>query len=86
VVSVEEKTLAEEDLNRLASQYELARAYKTDGQIKKAIELLEHVVSVEEKTLAEEHPHRLASQSALARAYQADRQTKKAALGSAAIL
>jgi Tfp pilus assembly protein PilF len=86
VVSIREKTLAEEHPHRLTSQHTLASAYEVDGQIKRAIELLEHVVSVEEKTLAEEHPHRLTSQHALALAYKADGQIKRAAFRSAAIL
>ncbi|MDB5243361.1 MAG: putative kinesin light chain 1, partial [Spirosoma sp.] len=57
---------------RLASQHELAGAYEADGQIKKAVALLEQVVAVQERTLAEDHPDRLASQHALAGAYQAD--------------
>jgi hypothetical protein len=49
-------------------QYVLVIAYKADRQIKKAVELLEHVLRVE-TTLAEEHPLRLALQHALAIAY-----------------
>ncbi|KAI9715642.1 MAG: hypothetical protein M1812_005794 [Candelaria pacifica] len=37
--------------NRLASQHELARAYQADGQVKKAVELLEQVVAIREKVL-----------------------------------
>ncbi|KAH7111145.1 hypothetical protein B0J11DRAFT_417844, partial [Dendryphion nanum] len=70
--------LDEEDLNRLASQHELAIAYEADGQVKKTVELMEHVVVMREKMHAEEHPDRLASQHALAGAYQADRQVKGA--------
>jgi tetratricopeptide (TPR) repeat protein len=70
--------LNEEDLDRLYSQHELARAYVIDGQDKKAVELLEHVVAVQEKVLAEDHPNQLASQHELARAYEADGQVKKA--------
>ena len=70
--------LDEDDSDRLLSQYALAIAYKADGQVKKAAELLEHVVAVEEKVQAEEHPDRLASQHELAMAYRADGQVKKA--------
>jgi hypothetical protein len=49
-----------------------------NGQVGKAVGLLEHVVAVEEKVLAEDHPDRLASQHGLARAYHADRQVGKA--------
>jgi tetratricopeptide (TPR) repeat protein len=69
--------LDEDDSDRLLSQHVLAMVYETDGQVKKAVALLEHVVAVEEKVLAEEHPDRLASQHELAGAYQADGQVKK---------
>ncbi|KAF1963801.1 hypothetical protein CC80DRAFT_13282 [Byssothecium circinans] len=67
-----------EHLDRLASQHELAGAYEADGQVQKAVQLLEHVVSVKEIVLVEEHPDRLASQHALAIAYEADGQLQKA--------
>jgi tetratricopeptide (TPR) repeat protein len=70
--------LGEDNPSRLASQHNLARAYQADGQVRKAVELLEHVVEVREKKLAEEHPSRLASQHALAMAYEADGQVHKA--------
>ncbi|KAH7074944.1 hypothetical protein BKA63DRAFT_543623 [Paraphoma chrysanthemicola] len=54
--------LDEEDSNWLASQHALAVAYEADGQVKKAVELMEHVVAVHKKVLAEEHPDRLTSQ------------------------
>ncbi|KAI0446399.1 acyl transferase/acyl hydrolase/lysophospholipase [Xylaria telfairii] len=71
VVSVQEKTLAENHPNRLASEHLLASAYITqDGeQLPKAIKILQGVVSVLEKTLAENHPNRLASEHMLASAY-----------------
>jgi hypothetical protein len=46
VVAVQESTVAEEHPSWLASQHELARAYRANGQIKQAVELLEHVVAV----------------------------------------
>jgi tetratricopeptide (TPR) repeat protein len=70
--------LDKEDSDRLASQHALAMAYEADGQVKKAVELLEQVVAVREKVLAEDHPNRLASQHELAGAYEADGQVKKA--------
>ncbi|KAJ9645330.1 hypothetical protein H2199_003336 [Coniosporium tulheliwenetii] len=70
--------LNEDDSDRLLSQHELARTYEADGQVKKAVELLEHVVTVREKVLIEEHPDRLASQHALTTVYQADGQVKEA--------
>ncbi|KAM0710568.1 hypothetical protein Q7P35_002239 [Cladosporium inversicolor] len=59
------------------AQYLLGIAYRANGQITKAVEMLEHVVKVREK-LAENHPSRLASQHALAGAYQDDGQITKA--------
>jgi hypothetical protein len=53
-------------------------AYQADGQVQKAVVLLEHVVAVREKVVAEQHPDRLASQHVLAMAYQADEQVQKA--------
>ncbi|PMD50988.1 uncharacterized protein K444DRAFT_647369 [Hyaloscypha bicolor E] len=85
VIATDEKMLAKEHPDRLASQHDLASAYETNGQTKRAIKLLECVVLVDEKTLAKEHPSRLASKRALARAYEADRQTTRAAFGSTAI-
>jgi hypothetical protein len=52
-------------------------AYEADGQVQKAVELLEQVVEVKEKTLSPEHPDQLASQHALAMAYDANGQTQK---------
>jgi tetratricopeptide (TPR) repeat protein len=70
--------LDERDSDRLASEHELARAYEADGQVKKAVALLEHVMAVQEQVLEVEHPDRLVSQHELARAYEADGQVKKA--------
>ncbi|KAG7413045.1 Nephrocystin-3 [Fusarium oxysporum f. sp. rapae] len=78
LVTVEEKTLAENHPSRLASEQELAIAYQVNGHIAKAVELLEHVVKVQETTLAENHPSRLASQHALAGAYEANGQITEA--------
>ncbi|KAF3763152.1 hypothetical protein M406DRAFT_347016 [Cryphonectria parasitica EP155] len=64
--------------SRLASQHVLAGAYQENGQVKEAVELLEHVVKIRETTLDETHPSRLASQHELARAYQANGQVKEA--------
>ncbi|CEJ62356.1 hypothetical protein PMG11_10857 [Penicillium brasilianum] len=62
----------------LAFEHELGRLGHSAGQIKQALELLEHGIAVEENTLDEKHPDRLASQHELARAYQSDGQIKKA--------
>ena len=65
------KQFSEDHPDRLASQHALAIAYDANGQVQKAVELLEHVVKVQ-KMLAEDHPGRLASQHALAGAYDAN--------------
>jgi tetratricopeptide (TPR) repeat protein len=70
--------LGKDDPGRLLSQHKLAGAYRADGQVHKAVALLEHVVEVKEKTLAPEHPDRLASQHELAGAYNADGRVHKA--------
>jgi hypothetical protein len=70
--------LGEDEPDRLSSQHALAQAYEVDGQVQKAVALLEHVVEVEEKTLAPEHPSQLASQHVLAGAYRADGQVHMA--------
>jgi hypothetical protein len=56
VTLLQEKVLAEEHPDRLASQYELALAYRADGQLRKAVELLEHVVAVKKRVFREDHP------------------------------
>ncbi|TAQ87703.1 hypothetical protein B7494_g3983 [Chlorociboria aeruginascens] len=68
---------SEDYFYRLVLRYVLARVYRADDQIKKAVELLEYVIAVEEKMLAEDYPDRLVLQYELARAYQADGQIKK---------
>ena len=59
------ETLAADHPSRLASQHALTVAYQTDGQVKKAVELLEHVVTVKCGFLRDDHPSRLASVRAL---------------------
>ncbi|CAN9191629.1 unnamed protein product [Alternaria alternata] len=53
--------LDEDNPGRLSSQHNLAGAYQADGQVHKAVELLEHVVSIKGRTLREDHPSRLVS-------------------------
>ncbi|MCJ1224820.1 hypothetical protein MMC12_001466 [Toensbergia leucococca] len=77
VVKVREK-LAEDHPDRLVSQHELARAYEANGQVDKAIKLLEHVVKVKKEKLNEDHPSQLVSQHVLARAYYMNGQVDKA--------
>jgi tetratricopeptide (TPR) repeat protein len=78
VVKIREQIQAEDHPDRLASQYELARAYLANGQVKEAVQLLERVVKIEKQILAEDHPDRLTSQNGLARAYLANGQVKEA--------
>ncbi|RDW83502.1 putative kinesin light chain 1 protein [Coleophoma crateriformis] len=78
VVKIESVTLPKDHPDRLASQYELAKAYKANGQVKEAITLLEHVVKIQDAILAEDHPQRLASQHVLAMVYEANGQVKEA--------
>ncbi|KAL9088207.1 MAG: hypothetical protein Q9165_006334 [Trypethelium subeluteriae] len=72
-----DRNLAEEDPDRLASQHALAVVYRANGQIKEAIQLLEHVVAIQAR-LPEDHPDRLASQHALAVVYGANGRIKEA--------
>ncbi|KAJ5390608.1 uncharacterized protein N7496_001676 [Penicillium cataractarum] len=74
VVTLQEGTLAPEQPSLLASQHELAVAYRADGQIKKALELLERVVKIKEETLNEAHLSFLASQYELAETRAANEQ------------
>jgi tetratricopeptide (TPR) repeat protein len=71
-------SLREDHRDRLSTEYELASAYQANGQVKDAVQLLEHVVAIRERVLAEDHPDRLASQHELARAYEANGQVKDA--------
>jgi tetratricopeptide (TPR) repeat protein len=61
----------------LRSQHLLGNLCSGNGQILRAVELLEHVVKVQEK-LVDDHPDRLASQHALADVYEADGQISRA--------
>ncbi|KAH8742299.1 hypothetical protein F5883DRAFT_671857, partial [Diaporthe sp. PMI_573] len=69
VVTVEKRTVPEEDHERFNSEHELARAYLYNRRIKDAIEILEHVVELEKGLLAEDDPDRLISQDLLEEAY-----------------
>ncbi|KAL6152542.1 hypothetical protein ACJQWK_04653 [Exserohilum turcicum] len=67
-----------DDPDLLSAQHTLAVAYQGNGQVKKAVELLEVVVDVRNKVLKADDSNRLASQHALGTAYEADGQVKKA--------
>ena len=77
IVEDRSRTLAEHHPSRLASQHELARAYRANEQIDEAIKLLEHVIKIQEK-LPEDHLSRLVSQRELAHAYRANEQIDEA--------
>ena len=72
-----DRNLTQDDADRLLSQHELAVAYRANGQVKEAMELLERVITIEE-VVAEDHPNRLASQHMLATAYRSNGQVKEA--------
>jgi tetratricopeptide (TPR) repeat protein len=61
----------------LRSQHLLGNLCRRNGQILRAVELLEHVVKVQEE-LVDDHPDRLASQHELASTYKADGQISRA--------
>ena len=71
------RRLAEDDVDRLHTEHDLAVAYQQNGQLGEAIDLLEHIIKVQEK-LVEDHPDRLTSQHELARAYTDNNQIKEA--------
>ncbi|POR33548.1 Putative Kinesin light chain [Tolypocladium paradoxum] len=73
-----ESHLPEDDNSLLASQHALARASRADGQIRRAVELLEHVVAVRERVLERNHPDLLSSQHVLAIATRANGSVSKA--------
>ncbi|KAJ8104687.1 hypothetical protein OPT61_g10624 [Boeremia exigua] len=72
-----ETALDEHHPARLASQHALAVAYRDNGQIGEAVELLELVVKIKE-AMDERHPDRLISQHALAMAYSENGQLGEA--------
>jgi tetratricopeptide (TPR) repeat protein len=74
----DQRTLQEEDYDRLASEHNLARAYLDNRQIEEAIEMFEHIVEVQKRTLREEDHSRLALEHELARAYLDNRRIEEA--------
>ncbi|KAK0767943.1 hypothetical protein LTR33_000135 [Friedmanniomyces endolithicus] len=72
----EASTISGDELRYLGT-HALAGAYRANGQIAEAVEMLEQVVQVQE-SLAEDHPDGLASQHALADAHQANGQIAQA--------
>jgi tetratricopeptide (TPR) repeat protein len=72
------KELDESDSKRLLSQLMLASAYGRNGQVKDAVELLEHVVAIQTRVPAEDSLTLLQSKVYLARSYQNNNQVKQA--------
>ena len=62
----------------MVSNNALAGAYKANGQIQQALQLLEQVVKIEKITPSEDHRYRLASQHTLGGAYEANSQIQQA--------
>jgi uncharacterized membrane protein len=60
-----EDKLVEEHSDRLASQHQLAIACQADEQIKKSVEMMEHIVAVKSVVYRKDQPSRLVSESAL---------------------
>lgn len=67
------RVLPDDDDLRLISQHDLAVAYIRNGQVDKAIQLLEHVVKVQER-LPPNHPNKLSAQHELAVSYRKNGQ------------
>ncbi|GAP82647.2 putative kinesin light chain 1 [Rosellinia necatrix] len=65
-------------LNRLECQHALACAYMEDGQVPRAIEILEHAVAIGKQTPREQDYSLLASLHALACAYMGDGKVPQA--------
>ena len=70
--------LEQDNPNLLSTQHVLAIAYRENGQVQKAVELLEHVVEIQARVLQADHPSQLASQHTLAGAYHENGQVQKA--------
>ncbi|KAK6368008.1 hypothetical protein LTS17_010161 [Exophiala oligosperma] len=70
--------LPPDDPHHQYSQCALGLLYHIDGQVKKAVQLLESLVQIQALTLPENHSQLLLSQELLALAYVDDGQVKKA--------
>lgn len=69
--------MVEEDPDRLTSKHTFAGPYHAEGQVDKAVELLEHVVAMNAMVLRGGYPSRLASQPVFVALYaklEADRE------------
>jgi len=72
------RNLEEDDPALLFAQHSLAAAFLDDGQIEKAIQLLEIMVNIRPKVPNADYPSRFVSQKALATAYKRYGQAEKA--------
>lgn len=77
VFSYDRDHLAPDDVNHLASEYELGKAYIETGQIEKGLTLLAEVVEIEAAILPPTHQSRLLSQYGLGKAYIEDNQIER---------
>ena len=77
-MKIQLKTLRPEHTDRLASQYQLARAYFDIGETTKATALLESVVEIRAKTLRADHPDHVRSIYSLARCHYRARNYDRA--------
>ncbi|KFZ04937.1 hypothetical protein V501_08833 [Pseudogymnoascus sp. VKM F-4519 (FW-2642)] len=77
IMKIENETLPSSHYMHMVSRHELARAHHGNGEVKRAIELLEQVVEAQED-LPITNSRRLASQHELARAYITNGQVDKA--------
>ncbi|VUC27366.1 unnamed protein product [Clonostachys rosea] len=64
-----QKTLKEDDPDRIKSEIQLARVYNSLSEYPKATDLLEHVVAIEKATLDENDPDRILAISELSDTY-----------------
>jgi tetratricopeptide (TPR) repeat protein len=78
IVKIRDTMLDENHSDRLASQHNLAVAYRNDGRTKDALGLLEHIVEITEDKLEETDERRLTLQHQLGIACSNDGQTKRA--------
>ncbi|KAI1321868.1 TPR-like protein [Xylariaceae sp. FL0255] len=77
-VQTRQTKLTKKDSRRLLLEHSLGSAYLANGQIKKAIHILERVVAFQNKVLSREDSDRLASEHQLANAYRGDGRAKEA--------
>lgn len=77
IVKDQENILAENDLVRLKTQFELAHAYYSNREYREAVELLEHVVKLQGTVLDEIDNDRMKSENLLVDAYHGTGQANE---------